>query len=181
MNTSGHITLLGALWLAGTMTHPLWAEPVVTPDPTPRDTCPVCGMFVAKYPSWIATVVYKDGHAHQFDGPKDLFKYLLNLSKWASGHRREEITTIGVTDYYSLTRIDARRAWYVIGSDVLGPMGHELVPLENHQDAESFKDDHAGQRILGFDEVTTDLLDRLDAGNFDRVLERARDQTQTGD
>ena len=33
-------------------------------------------------------------------------------------------------EYYSLTRIDARAAWYVIGSGVVGPMGHELIPLD---------------------------------------------------
>jgi nitrous oxide reductase accessory protein NosL len=172
MNTFGHITLLGALWLAGPMTHPLWAEPVVTPDPTPRDTCPVCGMFVAKYPSWIATVLYKDGHAHQFDGPKDLFKYLLNMPKWAPGHRSDEIAIIAVTDYYKVDRIDARQAWYVIGSDVLGPMGHELVPLETPEDAETFKGDHAGKRILRFGDVNTELLDDLDSGNFSLEPER---------
>ena len=41
-------------------------EPVSVPDPGMRDTCPVCGMFVAKYPEWTATVLYKDGHAHHW-------------------------------------------------------------------------------------------------------------------
>lgn len=172
MNTSSRAILLGVLWLAGALTRPLWAESVGTPDPAPRDTCPVCGMFVAKYPSWVATVLYKDGHAHHFDGPKDLFKYLLNISKWAPGHRSDEIAVIGVTDYYSLTRIDAHRAWYVIGSDVLGPMGHELVPLETHEDAETFKVDHEGKRILSFGEVTSELLNELDSGNISLEPER---------
>jgi len=143
------------------------SEPVEVPEPGPKDTCPVCGMFVAKYPEWIATVLYEDGHAHHFDGAKDLFKYLLDLPKWAPGHRAEDIAAIGVTEYYGLTRIDARDAWYVIGSDVLGPMGHELVPLETRDDAEEFLRDHAGRRILRFDEVTTDLLVDLDEGRFD--------------
>lgn len=142
------------------------AEPVATPNPTQEDTCPVCGMFVAKYPAWIATVQYQDGHSHQFDGAKDLFKYLLDLPKWAPGHRREEIAVIGVTDYYTVTRIDARQAWYVIGSDVLGPMGHELIPLESREDADTFLADHAGQGIIRFEDVTPALLSELDAGRF---------------
>ncbi|MER2603690.1 MAG: nitrous oxide reductase accessory protein NosL, partial [Candidatus Competibacter phosphatis] len=52
-------------------------EPLQLPAPGPQDTCPVCGMFVSLYPDWVATLVYKDGHAHHFDGAKDLFKYLL--------------------------------------------------------------------------------------------------------
>lgn len=145
----------------------LCAGQVRTPDPGPKDTCPVCGMFVAKYPEWIATVLYEDGHAHHFDGAKDLFKYLLDMPKWAPGHRPEEIETIGVTEYYGLKRIDAREAWYVIGSDTLGPMGHELIPLETPEDAEAFMTDHGGRRILRFEEVIPELLMGLDKGRFE--------------
>jgi hypothetical protein len=38
-------------------------------------------MFVSRYPDWVATVLYQDDHAHHFDGPKDLFKYLQDLDK----------------------------------------------------------------------------------------------------
>ncbi len=124
-------------------------------------------MFVAKYPAWIATASYKDGHAHHFDGAKDLFKYLLDMPRWAPGHRMVDIDTIGVTEYYGLTRIDARSAWYVIGSDVLGPMGHELIPLDTQADAEEFLSDHAGRRILRFGDVTLELLIGLDNGRFE--------------
>ncbi|MBM4180034.1 MAG: nitrous oxide reductase accessory protein NosL [Betaproteobacteria bacterium] len=137
-----------------------------SPEPKPRDLCPVCGMVVSKYPAWIASVVYKDGHAHHFDGAKDLFKYLFDVQRYARGHRREDIARIGVTEYYGLKRVDARQAWYVIGSDVLGPMGHELIPLASREDAEEFLRDHRGRRILRFDEVTRDLPGRLDAGRF---------------
>lgn len=127
----------------------------------------MCGMFVAKYPNWVATVLYKDGHAHHFDGAKDLFKYLLDLPKWASGRRAQDIARIGVTEYYSVSPIDAQAAWYVIGSDVLGPMGHELIPLGTEADATEFLRDHAGQGILRFKDVTTDLLGDLDQGRFE--------------
>ena len=141
---------------------------VEVPAPAADATCPVCGMFVAKYPEWIATVRYRDGHLHHFDGAKDLFKYLHNLPKYAPGHGEADIETIAVTDYYDLQRIDARRAWYVIGSDVRGPMGHELVPLASEEEAREFLADHAGRRILRFDEVDAGLPKRLDDGDFDQ-------------
>jgi copper chaperone NosL len=134
------------------------------PSPGERDTCPVCGMFVARYPDWIATVLYRDGHAHHFDGAKDLYKYLLDMPRWAPGHRAEDIAAIGVTEYYGVTRIDAREAWYVIGSDTLGPMGHELVPLATQAEAEEFLKDHKGTRLLRHGDVTPKLLEDLDAG-----------------
>jgi len=142
----------------------LLSAPIDVPDPAPKDTCPVCGMFVAKYPEWIATVWYKDGHAHHFDGAKDLFKYLLDMPKWALGDKAENITSVGVTEYYGLKRIDAHSAFYVTGSDTLGPMGHELIPLETHEDAEEFLKDHNGSQILGFKDVTMKLLINLDKG-----------------
>lgn len=134
--------------------------------PGPQDLCPVCGMLVSKYPNWVAVVQYKDGRAHFFDGAKDLFKYLHDLPKYAPGYRREDIVVIQVTDYYSLMRIDARKAFFVIGSDVLGPMGHELVPLASRADADDFLKDHKGKCILGFAEVTRELLFKLDDGKF---------------
>ena len=142
-------------------------EPVQVPDPEASATCPVCGMFVAKYPAWIATVLYEDGHAHHFDGPKDLFKYLLDMPRWAPGHNADSIFAIAVTEYYGLRRIAAREAWYVIGSDVLGPMGHELIPLATPEDADEFLRDHAGKRILRFEEVNAALLADLDAGRWE--------------
>ncbi|MBL8251954.1 MAG: nitrous oxide reductase accessory protein NosL [Candidatus Competibacter sp.] len=142
-------------------------ETLTVPAPGPKDTCPVCGMFVGLYPDWIATVVYEDGHNHHFDGVKDLFKYLLDRAKYAPGHERAAIAAIAVTDYYSVTRIDAWGAWYVIGSDVLGPMGHELVPLASQAEAEEFRRDHSGKRVLRFNDITPALLKNLDHGTFE--------------
>ncbi len=137
------------------------------PDPAPRDMCPVCGMVISKYPAWTATVVYRDGHAHHFDGAKDLFKYLFDVPRYARGHHAQDIARIGVTEYYDLKRIDARQAFFVIGSDVLGPMGHELIPLASRLDAEEFLRDHHGRRILRFEEVTREMPGNLDTGRFD--------------
>lgn len=134
--------------------------------PGPKDTCPVCGMLVAKYPTWVAAVQFRDGHIDFFDGPKDMFKYLHELGKYAPGHRKEDITGLYVTEFYGLARIDARKAFYVIGSDAMGPMGHELVPLETKADAEEFLRDHKGKRILAFAEVTPAIVAEVDAGRF---------------
>ena len=124
-------------------------------------------MFVAKYPEWIATVLYRDGHAHHFDGAKDLFKYLLEMPRWAPGHRPEDIQAIAVTEYYEVERINAKTALYVIGSDVLGPMGHELIPFVNRADAEEFMADHQGVHIIDYTTVSLQLLHNLDDGEFD--------------
>ena len=136
------------------------------PKPATKDLCPVCGMIVSKYPNWTATVLYKDGHAHHFDGAKDMFKYLQDLPKYAPGHRKEDIKAIAGTDFYNLGKVDARQAHFVIGSDVLGPMGHEFVPLANKMDADDFLKDHKGKRALTFDQITVPLVEQVDNGKF---------------
>lgn len=146
-----------------------WAVVAAAQTPTkpgPKDLCPVCGMMVAKYPNWVAAVVWKDGHAHHFDGAKDLFKFLHDLSKYAPGHKREDISGLYVTDFYNLQRVDARKALYVVGSDVLGPMGHELVPLTNTEDAADFMKDHKGKRVYEYGQVTREIAASLDNGKF---------------
>ncbi len=142
------------------------AKPVKLPAPGPRDTCPVCGMFVASYPYWIATVLWRDGKAVHFDGAKDFFKYLQDLKKYEPGRTVTEMQGMGVTDYYGTTRIDAAAAFYVIGSDVLGPMGHELVPHDSEAEAKEFMADHSGKRVLRFRDVTQAMLQGLDNGKF---------------
>lgn len=143
------------------------AAPADVPLPGPMDTCPVCGMFVFKYPEWVAAVVFADGTAVHFDGAKDFFKYLADVGKYSPGRAREQIVGMGVTDYYSIQRIDPKAALYAIGSDVLGPMGHELIPLMSEADAADFMKDHHGKRLLTFEAVDAPVLLALDSGRFE--------------
>ena len=66
-----------------------------------------------------------------------------------------------VKDYYHLQMLDARRASFVLGSNVLGPMGKELVPFATDADARTFMKDHGGTRIVRFQEVTPEILRAL--------------------
>ncbi len=157
------LAVAAAAFSTGQAAH---AKPVKLPAPGPRDTCPVCGMFVAPYPYWVATVLWRDGKAVHFDGAKDFFKYLQDLKKYEPGRTMTEINAMGVTDYYATGRIDAAAAFYVIGSDVLGPMGHELVPHDTEAEAQEFMADHSGKRVLRFREVTQAMLLGLDGGKF---------------
>jgi nitrous oxide reductase accessory protein NosL len=159
----------GAGLLLGALAFNAGAQQVLSgiPKPGAKDLCPVCGMLVSNYPNWTATVLYADGHAHHFDGAKDLFKYLQEMPKFAPGHRVEDMRSIAVTDFYSRGKIDAKKAFYVIGSDVLGPMGHELVPLATRADGDDFMKDHKGRRVLSFDQVTKEIAEKLDRSKFD--------------
>jgi nitrous oxide reductase accessory protein NosL len=61
-----------------------------------------------------------------------------------------------------LTLIDGWKALYVMGSNIYGPMGKELIPFEREEEAKEFMVDHVGKSLLKFGEVTPDLLKGLD-------------------
>jgi nitrous oxide reductase accessory protein NosL len=67
-----------------------------------------------------------------------------------------------VTDYYSMTPIDGHTAWYVVGSDVFGPMGRELMPFQKESEAKEFMKDHLGKKLLRFNEVTPEVMKGLE-------------------
>jgi len=126
----------------------------------PKDAkCPVCGMFVHKYPKWSALMVVK-GQKHYFDGVKDMMKYYIFDADFP--YKREEIEQLKVSDFYTLKEIEAKEAYYVIGSDVFGPMGDELIPFESEEGAKNFMGDHKGDKIVKFDEITDKMVMGLD-------------------
>jgi nitrous oxide reductase accessory protein NosL len=131
--------------------------------PAPNDRCQVCGMFVAKYPNWTAEMVFHDGTYVMFDGAKDLFTYLFDIRKFSPTKKTSDIDTasIYVADYYSVALIDGRTAYYVLESDVRGPMGSELVPFATLSDAREFKKDHKGKSVLTFKDITPAILSSM--------------------
>lgn len=119
-------------------------------------------MFVAKYPDWVAEIIFPGGDVVFFDGAKDLFKYYFKMGKYDSQRSLEEIAAIFVTEYYDLKLIDAHKAFYVVGSNVYGPMGHELIPFASSADAKEFMKDHQGKKIVRFKEISPKLIAPLD-------------------
>ena len=130
--------------------------------PPPDAKCPVCGMFVAKYPDWVAQVQFADNTTIYFDGAKDLFKFYFGMKQYQPRKAPKDIRAMFFTEYYNVQPIEARASFFVIGSDVLGPMGRELIPLANMKDAEQFMADHKGKRILKFEEVNLKIIQSLD-------------------
>lgn len=125
--------------------------------------CPVCGMFVAKYDNWLSQILLADERVMFFDGVKDLMVFYFQPEKYGKA-TREDIREIWVKDYYTLEWIDGRRAFFVIGSDLYGPMGKEFIPFAGRDAAQSFMRDHQGEKVLVFDEITDDLVQSMRAG-----------------
>lgn len=126
--------------------------------------CPVCGMFVAKYDSWLTQA--RDLKADKtlfFDGVKDLLVFWFEPRAYG-GNTQADLGEMWVKDYYTLKWIAAREAFYVTGSEVYGPMGHEFIPFADRKAAESFRQDHKGSGIVAFSEITPAMVSAMREG-----------------
>ena len=110
--------------------------------------CAQCGMRVDVAPRWMSG--YDE---RQFDTPKCLFR-------WAES-QGADLNEAWVLDYYEGERLEVGRAHFVVGSDVLGPMGDDLVPMPDAIRAELFVRDHGG-RIVRVRQIDAALLQSLD-------------------
>ncbi len=145
------LALFGALFLAG-----LAAAADPAPAQTQEQHCPVCRMNPANYPKWRSRIVFRDGAAAAFDSPADLFRFLGNMAKYDRQHTAADIAQIDATDFSRRVRIDARRAFFVSGSSVRGPMGPDLPAFENRADAE-FLARSAGGKAINFDQAAKEI------------------------
>jgi copper chaperone NosL len=152
---SGFMVAAAALLFVCAVTQAAERKPV---EVKKSDKCQVCGMLVAGYPNWVSQIIFTDGTYAFFDGPKDMFRYYFNIVKYNPSKKQGDIDAMYVTEYYSAKLADARKLFFVHGSDVDGPMGVELVPVESVGKAKEFMKDHHGKKILRFDEVKREDL-----------------------
>jgi nitrous oxide reductase accessory protein NosL len=121
-----------------------------------RASCDWCGMYIdEENRAWHAGGRRPDGRPLRFDTPKCLFRY---------HHERGGVQSPWVTGYLTHEVRDARRMYFVLGTEVRGPMGRDLVPIEGRARAERFMRDRGGDRVLSFDEVTRAIAASLFGG-----------------
>ena len=126
--------------------------------------CPVCGMFVSRYPKWAGLMVVGE-KKHYFDGVKDMMKFYIFDADFP--YDRNKISTMKVTDFYTLEAISAKEAFYVVGSDLYGPMGNELIPFTSAKAAKNFMKDHGGDEIVSFAQITPKMVMALDGVEYE--------------
>lgn len=120
---------------------------------TDNQRCAQCGMPTEEFQAWRGKIITATAAKH-FCSPRCLF---IN----SQAHSLASTDSVFVTDYYGQTLIDGRTAYYVIGSDVIGPMGHDLIPLASQQAADDFMKEHKGQQVVTFREVSAETIQQL--------------------
>lgn len=96
---------------------------------------------------WAAGATREDGQPVAFDTPGCLFRYRRSVT----GRRT---FNPWVTEYYGVAgvRTPATNVRFVVGSDVVGPMGPELVPVDPAR-IDAFRRDHHASADHAFESL----------------------------
>jgi copper chaperone NosL len=135
------------------------AAVVDLPDGSKLDlstSCPVCNMKLETSSLGPAALEFNDGKIVGFDTAGDLFRYLLDPGKY--GFDPKNIKSIYATEYGTKNFVDAKTAFFVVGSDVQGSMGPEIAAFSKKEDAESFKTEHKGKNVVSHSQITLEDL-----------------------
>lgn len=154
---SGVIAAAMALVLVAFACQTARSDKLDLPDGSQLDltgVCPVCNMKATTNPLGPAAAVFKDGKVVGFDGARHLFIFVLDPK--AHSIDPAHITGLYVTQYGTKAFIDAKKAFFVMDSDVKGNMGSEVVPFPTMEAADKFKTDHNGKRVATFGEIQFD-------------------------
>lgn len=153
--------LLGAIAMLGACGE---RQQAVQPQEITRGTaCSLDGMILADYPG-------PKGQIHYDQGEPDFFCDTMELmSIYLAPEQKRRVVGIftqdmGKTDWKRPQGqwIDAKTAFFVLGSRMDGSMGPTLATFARQEDAQAFAKAHGG-RVLRFAEITLDMV-RLDGG-----------------
>lgn len=119
--------------------------------------CPIKGVKINKNIDWLGFVEYKDGTIIAISSPKYTFSYYnTKLAK-----EKNEISNILVTDFYTKKIIDAKKAFYVFGSNVMSIGGDDIIPFEDEKSANDFLLKNSGKNIYKFNRMNERFIEYL--------------------
>jgi len=101
---------------------------------TPADRCATCGMKIDPASPWVSSLTVNRREL-SFDTPHCAF------AAWRRAPA--DVSRARFRDYYSQVLEAAEEVRFVAGSDVVGPMGPDLVPVAARE-ASRFARDHNG-------------------------------------
>lgn len=163
----GILMVLLLSWPAGALAQgkgPIAAKLTIAEDGSlhlsAADRCPVCGMYPAKRPKSAAGMVLGDGRCFYFCGNGCLLRTYHRPRQYLDVDV-EDIHRMVVKDYFTGAPLDARDAWWVAGSDVVGPMGPALVALNSEQAVSSFQARHGGKLVFRLNQMDETLWQRI--------------------
>ncbi len=120
--------------------------------------CPLCGMIPARYPLFNCQVVFEDGTYEAFDSASGLLVYLNFPDK--TGFPLKKVGKVFFKDYLDEKWIDADTTWFVVGSEIMGPMGIEFLPVSSKKLALELKNREQGAAVIPFQKIDRAFMTR---------------------
>ncbi|TAH30076.1 MAG: hypothetical protein EAZ06_04520 [Cytophagales bacterium] len=117
---------------------------------TQTNRCVHCGMHTEKYEQWQG-IIQDKGNTYSTCSPRCLLLTHIHNKKWVNAD-------LWLKDYYDQKKINAKKAFFVAGSKILGPMGSDFIPLTTKKDATLFLNDNQGKKIFTFDEIDMKII-----------------------
>ena len=137
-------------------------KPPEAPQPREIDketACVLDGMLLADFPGPKAQIHYEQGEPDFFCDTNEMFSILLRPEekKRVVGVYTQDM---GRADWARPEDnwIDARTAFYVVGSKMMGSMGPTIGAFATEAAAKAFASQHGG-KVLRFEQVTLDMAD----------------------
>jgi copper chaperone NosL len=111
------------------------------------DRCPVCAMQPAKYPEFSCAIVLMDGCTYYFCSSGCMLHAWLEPERFLHAPPARLKQCI-VRNYFSGEPLDGAMAWWIAGSDVIGPMGPAPLPVATEDELAAFKRRHGGNHVF---------------------------------
>ncbi len=118
--------------------------------------CPLCGMYPALYPNFNCQIIFVDGSYEAFDSAVGLLIYLLFPNK--IGIKSKSVSKIYFKDYLKESWLEANSTFFVTGSEVMGPMGTEFLPVDSKQAASELNKQEKGKDIIHFKAINQQYM-----------------------
>ncbi|WP_286264792.1 nitrous oxide reductase accessory protein NosL [Thalassotalea atypica] len=127
------------------------------------DECHLCGMIIEGFAGPKGAVTHKtENTPRKFCSTRDMFAYYLDPE-----HKRN-VKQLLVHDMSQVPwdmpddelYIDAKSAWFVVGSNQSGAMGSTLASFAEKKVADAFASKYGGN-VYSFDGITTDLINQF--------------------
>ena len=161
------LSLCCALLLAGCEDQ---AKSATAQAPTPATACALDGMVLMDFPGPKAQLHYAGEKPEFLCDTREMFALLLRpeKSRQLVGAFTQDMAK---TDWQKPDGywIDARNAFYVLGSSREGSMGPTLASFATATDAQTFAGKYGG-KVLRFPEVTLDMVDLSGGHHHDEKM-----------
>lgn len=154
------LVLVLSTWISAIPVHAGTPQPGIHPlGPkgrmriSPSDRCPICAMLPIRYPKFAAAIQFQDRQTYYFCCAGCMITAWLHPEVYLNASR-SRIDRAVVPGYFTGKPTDARDLLWVSGSDVFGPMGPALVPLNSLSEVRTFRKRHGGSEAFTLDELT---------------------------